>query len=59
MRFALLIALGLSLMSAAAPSRAADGLFAPRIIIDDNAITNYEVEQRVAVPQGREHGRRS
>lgn len=48
MRFALLIALGLSLMSAAAPSRAADGLFAPRIIIDDNAITNYEVEQRVA-----------
>ena len=47
MRFALLISLGLSLMSAAAPSRAADGPFAPRIIIDDNAITNYEVEQRV------------
>ncbi len=47
MRHSRLLALSLSVLLAALPVGAADGLFAPRLIVDDHAITNYEVEQRV------------
>ncbi len=47
MRFTRLIALGLSSLFLALPAAGADGLFSPRLIVNDHAITNYEIEQRV------------
>ncbi len=47
MRFILLIATSTFLIVSGPIARAADGLFAPRIIVNDQAITNFEVEQRV------------
>ncbi len=47
MRPTFLIIASLSALLAGLPAQAADGPFAPRIMINDSAVTNFEVEQRV------------
>ena len=47
MRLAPMIAALVALMLAGLPAQAADGPFAPRVIVNDKPITNFQVEQRV------------
>jgi peptidyl-prolyl cis-trans isomerase SurA len=47
MRLTFLIAACLGLFVAEGTARAADGLFSPRVIVNNSAITNFEVEQRI------------
>ncbi len=46
-RHALLTAAGLSLCLVAQGAAAQDNLFAPRLIVNDRVITNFEVQQRI------------
>lgn len=46
---AILPALLVLALAAAAPAQAQQGLFSPRIIINDRAVTQFEVEQRIAM----------
>ncbi|PZQ99632.1 MAG: peptidylprolyl isomerase [Cereibacter sphaeroides] len=47
MRLIHLIFACLAVMLSTLSAQAADGLFAPRVIVNDSTITNYEVEQRM------------
>ncbi len=47
MRLLHAVVVALALGAAQAPAVAADGLFAPRVFVNDSPITNYEIEQRV------------
>lgn len=47
MRLFQVLVVALALIAGNSPVRAADGLFAPRLLVGDSPITNYEVEQRV------------
>lgn len=50
---ALVVAAGLTFTSA--PGALAQNLFAPRLVVNDRVITNYEFEQRVRFQIGRAH----
>ncbi len=47
MRISLLIALAFGALLASPVAQAADSLFAPRVLVNDRAVTNYEFDQRV------------
>lgn len=47
MRIALMISFLLALLPAGFAAKAADGLFAPRVIVNNDPVSNFEVDQRV------------